>query len=194
MSQNVLQTLALVLLSLLLVSAEHTLMQTRTNRIVSRGTEPSVNAPYFLFSVCEAEIQQFCPSQKEAPLKCLLHHFSAARQNPRGGGAAQGRPHLLHAYTQQPQQTLQPTQRPQEEPAETQPRRPIHFGKECSSWLRAREVCVTYVRRSGRCRASETARECLRRVPASLLPPGCRNTDYHRSVMLYGEMKRQKRT
>ncbi|KAH9582240.1 hypothetical protein LSM04_008178 [Trypanosoma melophagium] len=193
MSRNVVEILALVLLSLLMVSADHTPIQTR---IPQRA--PPKTAPYFLYSVCDAEIQQLCPSQEDAPLKCLLQHFNTARRNTRRAVPMHGRPHLLHAYPQShkppPQQQLQSLQKQPEELNETQPRRANLFGKECSSWLRAREVCVTYVRRTGRCRASETARECLRRVPASLLPPGCRNTDYHRSVILYGEMKRQKGT
>ncbi|RNF13499.1 uncharacterized protein Tco025E_06173 [Trypanosoma conorhini] len=67
-------------------------------------------------------------------------------------------------------------------------RRPA-FSEACRRWLWARQECVSYVRLPGRCRASESARDCLRRVPPRDLPPGCRDTEYYRSVLLYGEMK-----
>ncbi|RNF11822.1 hypothetical protein TraAM80_00656 [Trypanosoma rangeli] len=71
-------------------------------------------------------------------------------------------------------------------------RRPA-FSKACSRWLWARQECVSYVRLAGKCRVSESARDCLRRVPPRDLPPGCRDTEYYRSVLLYGEMKRTQR-
>ncbi|KAF8288964.1 Enriched in surface-labeled proteome protein 18 [Trypanosoma cruzi] len=70
-------------------------------------------------------------------------------------------------------------------------RRRITFSSACSRWLWARQECVSYVRQTGICRASESARNCLRRIPPRGIPSGCRDTEYYRSVLLYGEMKRK---
>ncbi|KEG10019.1 hypothetical protein DQ04_04301090 [Trypanosoma grayi] len=166
---------ACILLSLLLVTAERATVSSPQqpavrppHRLHARRLPSSTGSPFSVFSVCDAEIEHLCPTNKEAPLKCLLQQFLESRNNVYASTTTQG-------HSQLPQHRL------------------TAFSKECSSWLWGREECVSYVRMAGKCHASETARECLRRIPVRQLPPACRDTEYYHGVLLYGVLKRQRR-
>ncbi|CBH15530.1 hypothetical protein, conserved [Trypanosoma brucei gambiense DAL972] len=134
------------------------------------GAQATAEPSFSLLSVCKQEAHKLCPRQEHAPLKCLLHHFASSRSGPginEARNLASANPHR-RSY-----------------------RNTAFFNRECAAWLRAREECVSFVRRAGYCRDDETARECLRRIPQHVLRPSCRNSAYYNSVLLYGKMKQQ---
>ncbi|KPI89244.1 hypothetical protein ABL78_1667 [Leptomonas seymouri] len=66
------------------------------------------------------------------------------------------------------------------------------FSDVCEAWLTARDACLSFVYTHGKelCGSSaKDARECLRQIPAAILPPKCVTSDYYEGVRLVGRLR-----
>lgn len=155
-----------------------------------------------LREACEAEVRQFCRGE-ENHLRCLLSRslkgpsdlrLSTSRPTTtagQGGSGGGGGPVSRHGSSQ----GLPPTH-PASVEGEANPAGSANdlLSPSCADWLGARESCMHFLqdhmRRQHRqessefhCSLSQSARDCLRQVPAPLLPQRCRDSDYYRAMM-----------
>ena len=61
----------------------------------------------------------------------------------------------------------------------------------CKTWLDARESCLDAVKKSKQCDEKESPRACLRRLDRALLPDQCSESDFYRSVKMFGMFRRR---
>lgn len=66
------------------------------------------------------------------------------------------------------------------------------FSEVCEAWLTARDACLSFVSTQGYAlcgEAARDARECLRQLPASILPATCVSSGYYEGVRLVGRLR-----
>lgn len=63
----------------------------------------------------------------------------------------------------------------------------------CQEWLTARATCNKVLKESNKCTAQQNARICLRNIAKEELPDSCTETDYYKSVKLFGAFRRRTR-
>lgn len=63
--------------------------------------------------------------------------------------------------------------------------------KVCKEWLDARAGCNKFLKDNKKCAAKENARVCLRNIAKEELPSDCAESDYYKSVKLFGAFRRR---
>lgn len=63
----------------------------------------------------------------------------------------------------------------------------------CQEWLNARSTCNKFLKENNKCTAQQNARICLRNIAKEELPAACAETDYYKSVKLFGAFRRRTR-
>jgi hypothetical protein len=63
----------------------------------------------------------------------------------------------------------------------------------CQEWLTARATCNKFLKENNKCTAQQNARICLRNIAKEELPETCAETDYYKSVKLFGAFRRRTR-
>lgn len=61
----------------------------------------------------------------------------------------------------------------------------------CREWLDARAGCNTFLKENKKCAAKENARVCLRNIAKEELPASCSDSEYYKSVKLFGAFRRR---
>jgi hypothetical protein len=62
----------------------------------------------------------------------------------------------------------------------------------CKSWVQARKTCLAAATSSSKCAKKENPRSCLRSLKAEDLGSECTETDFYKSVRMFGAIRRGK--
>lgn len=62
----------------------------------------------------------------------------------------------------------------------------------CAEWLNARASCNKFLKDNNKCPAKENSRVCLRNIAKEELPAACSDSDYYKSVKLFGAFRRRR--
>jgi hypothetical protein len=63
----------------------------------------------------------------------------------------------------------------------------------CQEWLSARTACNKFLKENNKCTAQQNSRICLRNIAKEELPTSCAESDYYKSVKLFGAFRRRTR-
>jgi hypothetical protein len=63
----------------------------------------------------------------------------------------------------------------------------------CKSWVQARKTCLAAATSSAKCSKKENPRSCLRSLKAEDLGAECTDTDFYKSVRMFGAIRRNKK-
>lgn len=61
----------------------------------------------------------------------------------------------------------------------------------CATWLNARTTCNKFLQDSQKCAPKDNLRVCLRKLPKEDVPATCSDTDYYKSVRMFGSFRRR---